>query len=298
MHPRLAINDDHSLCAVLTSAAKTNLWVNSIDGVGNMQPLAGNIPISFKNAESLCFARRGTRETLLVADKQFEGDSTNSCHCVVVEASTAGDIIRTIATGTAIEYYGVSIFGMAFSANTDMIAVTTGYGHTSHVRLFRYGTGDFLHTVNTTEHFVKRVKFSVDGSRLFLSQVTAISEYRVNAVSSKLVQTYRLCEEHQEHHHYYHAEDFLVCEDGSIVVALKHAYHGPTVIMFVNAYSGAVFSSKYIPIPLSRDETGTLLSLALGANVGYYNRGVMEIISTPWSQSVMAAWITACVLHF
>ena len=53
-----------------------------------------------------------------------------------------------------------------------------------------------------------------------------------------------------------------------------------------------------IPVPLHRDETGTLLSLALGANVGYYNRGVMEIIGTLWSLNLKAAWITTCVLHF
>jgi DNA-binding beta-propeller fold protein YncE len=274
----IAVNDDASLIVVVDR--RVRVFSTDTDSCINWD--APNVQIDCVEADEMmkhvCFAKRGTVETLLIAHQLH-----------VTEATTSGAFLRGIDLhAAALADPCGYIIGIAYAPRSDLIAVAVIMDRieSSSIFVLSYTSGDVLcATKYLGESYPRSVAFSTDGTHLLVSdnrgrRVSAV-EVAADAMSWRTDVSWAANDRQ-------YTTGVLCREDGGVVVACRSWETGRANVLYVNA-NGEL--ERVVSL------SSLLVTLAwYGVDVCYRTwEGAVHVIPDEWSSSLRSAWVTACV---
>ncbi len=292
----MAINDDCTLCAVVDGGTRRVL-IHAMDASGGRRTDVPTVEVRGAptttttrfDPKQLCFAKRGSVETLLVTS----GGNGGLCGITEVSAA-AGGFMRFIGLE------GASMMrGIAYTPQKDVIAVTfLATDPCQHgVRILQYESGNVIRTIGSTWN-VGSTTFSTNGVCLYVSylfgrphnQVCYVQMFPTHENGSRTLSirgtpvhggtpdniTLPIC------------GVMLCADDGGVIVVCKRDMHD-TALVYMDASVTTVLHRVVVP--------GEVAALAwLGTTLCCKNYdGDMYAVIDEWSESLRAAWVTACV---
>ena len=282
----MAINNDGSLYAVIDNTS-AQVAVHAINNPGsvvvfNSLPHAATAGYGRKDLRHLCFARRGSGETLLI---------TGTGLYDVIEISTFGVFMRGMTVTPIIG----SAMGIAYTPFGNIIAVTLVHTHgAGDVVFVNYDTGNVLRSIKHS-WMPGGVAFSSNGEHLFISPMSRLTPYGDSSVPVSQFTRDCVAFTYVRDHAFELGRGRLgytsiLCEDADTVVLSCKTGPRTSILLYVDVKTETIERTVAV-------HAGVLAMARLGNAICCRPfTGSLLVVANEWHGSLRGVWVTVCAL--